>query len=154
MAEDNQEKSEAPTERKREDSRKEGQVAFSKELSATILLGGFLVLFYFMANPFIENFRDMMTSSFVNLSRQEISINWVGDLFGRSFRKVGSFLISVFVTTLVIGLLASVSQVGFFVTLKVLTPKFDKLNPIQGFGRFFSKQALAFSISSFAPTSL
>ena len=39
----NQEKTEAPTQKRREDARKEGQVAFSKEISAV----RYLAVFYF-----------------------------------------------------------------------------------------------------------
>lgn len=140
MADDNQEKSEAPTERRREESRKDGQVAFSKELNATILLGAFLLLFYFMSDVFLSTFREMMTNTFNNLDVVELSIPFVGHLFANSFNKVAGFLIPVFMVTLVVGAVASVSQVGFLITLKVLAPKFDKLSPLKGFGRYFSKQ--------------
>lgn len=44
---------------------------------------------------------------------------------------------------------ASMLQVGFNFTLEPLMPKFDKINPLSGFQRLFSKRSLVELIKSF-----
>ena len=71
-----QEKTEAPTEKKRRESREEGQVAFSKELSSAALLAG-IVLTLVATSPFIlDSFRELMTNIFRQMaSADELSVN-------------------------------------------------------------------------------
>src|SRR3989338_7083339 len=51
---------------------------------------------------------------------------------------------AIFLTALV----ANYAQVGFLFTTEKLAPKFDKIDPIQGFARLFSKQTLAHVVKS------
>jgi len=78
-----QEKTEAPTEKKRRESREEGQVAFSKELSSAALLAG-IVLTLVASSPFILNsFRELMTRIFRQMSSaDELTINSIYTLSG------------------------------------------------------------------------
>ena len=71
-----QEKTEAPTEKKRRESREEGQVAFSKELSSAALLAA-IVLTLLASSPLILNsFRELMTIIFQQMaSADELSMN-------------------------------------------------------------------------------
>ena len=50
---------------------------------------------------------------------------------------------------MVMSVAASMLQVGFNFTLEPLMPKFDKINPLSGFQRLFSKRSLVELIKSF-----
>jgi flagellar biosynthetic protein FlhB len=73
-----QEKTEAPTEKKRRESREEGQVAFSKELSSAALLGGIVLTLVATSPLILDAFRELMTRIFRQMaSADELSINSV-----------------------------------------------------------------------------
>lgn len=138
-----EEKTEAPSQRRREDARKEGQVAFSREVSAVALLGSFLLLFYFLGNSILDAFKKSFAYAFNNLSQSELTIALLEQLSNIFINESVLAVVPFFVTAIVVGILSSVVQVGFNITLKPLAPKFDKLSPLKGIGRIFSKQAFS-----------
>jgi flagellar biosynthetic protein FlhB len=138
-----QEKTEAPSQKRREDARKEGQVAFSREVSGVALLGSFLLVFYFLGPMMIEAFGDAFRQAFVNLSLSELSTPMVVELTNGYMRDAVVVVIPFFITALVVGIMSSIVQVGFNLTGKPLIPKLEKLSPLKGFGRIFSKQAFS-----------
>ncbi len=142
MAEsDSGEKTESPSQKKRDDARKEGQVAFSKELSSVALLGSVLILFYFGSSTMRDSISEALIYTFQNIDLPELDIPLVKQLFDRSIRSSAIIVMPFFLTVVVVGILASVLQVGVNFTIKPLQPKISKLSPIKGLGRMFSKQA-------------
>jgi flagellar biosynthetic protein FlhB len=65
-------------------------------------------------------------------------------------QKTGLLLAPLFLLVLVIGFFSSFFQIGWLVTAKPLIPDFSKLDPISGFGRFFSKKSMVEVIKSLA----
>ncbi len=142
------EKTEEATSKKLEDTRKEGQVCKSMELTNAILL--------FVAFLTIRIFGLMMGESFVNLFRYVYSVIpdyvrvWSGQLPEREFvllmRMVILRIIIILAPVLIAGVLVAfvvnVIQVKWKVTSKPLQPKFSKLNPVSGMKRLFSKDKL------------
>ncbi|GIT03288.1 MAG: hypothetical protein CM1200mP28_05470 [Deltaproteobacteria bacterium] len=49
-----------------------------------------------------------------------------------------------------VGILASILQVGVQITLKAIAPKFNKISPLTGLKRLFSTQSLADFLKSMA----
>ena len=138
-----EEKTEAPSQKKRDDARKEGQVAFSKEVSAAALLGSFLLIFNFLGSMIIEVFGDAFRYAFINLSLSELTIPLLTELINGYMQDTVFIVIPFFVTAIVVGVMSSIVQVGFNLTGKPLMPKLEKLSPIKGLGRIFSKQAFS-----------
>ncbi len=146
-----QEKTEAPTEKKRRESREEGQVAFSKELSSAALLAG-IVLSLVATSPLIlDAFRELMTRIFRQMaSADELTINSVYTLS----REIVSTMLPAFTPFLMViifvAIFSSVLQVGVQITFKAIAPKFSKLSPLTGIKRLFSSQSLADFLKSMA----
>ena len=107
-----EEKTEAPSQKRREDSRKEGQVAFSKEISAVALLGGFLLLFYFIGPMIIQSYLESFRFAFQSLSVKEIDISTIQEYVNVFLNSSVIIAIPFFLTAIVVGVLASVAQVG------------------------------------------
>jgi len=143
-----EEKTEAPSQKKRDDARQEGQVAFSKELSSAVMLGGFLLLFYMEGSTMIDVYEESFVYTFSNINLSQLSIPLIEELVPIYGKHVLILLGPFFLTTIVLGILSSVFQVGFNITFKPLQPKFSKLSPIAGLKRVFSKQALSELIKS------
>ena len=146
-----QEKTEAPTEKKRRESREEGQVAFSKELPSAALLAGILLTLIATSPLIIDAFRDMTTQIFREMSKaDELSIGSLYDLSGEIFSTLLPAFAPFAAIIVLVGILASVLQVGVQITLKAIAPKFNKISPLTGLKRLFSTQSLADFLKSMA----
>ena len=135
------EKTEEPTDKKRGDARKRGQVAKSQELNATfVLLGGFLGL-RILWDYIYGNIASYATRIFSNLGG-EVSTESVGEIFLGVIVLLGKTSLPIMLGIMACGLAVNFYQVGFLLTTEPIGFKLSKLNPINGFGRFFSKRAL------------
>ena len=146
-----QEKTEAPTEKKRRESREEGQVAFSKELPSAALLAGILLTLIATSPLILDAFREMTTQIFLEMATaDELSIGSLYDLSGEIFSTLLPAFAPFAVIIVLVGILASVLQVGVQITLKAIAPKFNKISPLTGLKRLFSTQSLADFLKSMA----
>lgn len=143
MADENSqdEKTEQPTPRRREDARKKGQVARSQELNSVfIILTGLLALVIFH-NNIIAGFAGALH---YNLS--QIGTDITTTKFYELFFANGAILIKIIAPILLllglVGLLINLAQVGFMVSSEAIEPKLDKLNLAKGFKRIFSMRTL------------
>ena len=139
-----QEKTEAPTEKKRRESRDEGQVAFSRELSSAALLAG-IVLTLTASSPFILNsFKELMANLFTQMVKyDELSINILYNLSGEIVSTILPAFTPFITVIVLVAIFSSIIQVGFQITLKAIAPKFNKISPLTGIKRLFSTQSLA-----------
>ena len=146
-----QEKTEAPTEKKRRESREEGQVAFSKELSSAALLAG-IVLTLVATSPFIlDSFRELMTNIFRQMaSADELSVNSIYTLSGEIITTMLPAFTPFLTVIVLVAIFAAIVQVGIQITFKAIVPKFSKLSPLTGIKRLFSSQSLADFLKSMA----
>ena len=139
------EKTEEPTAKKIEDTRKEGQVAKSKELTSAVqLFSLFLCLRIFMKfigekliDGFHRFYRDMGNvpgTGFTHLDAWKLLMQVLLYIA----LTMAPFLIFAFVASV----LSQSLQFKWMVTAKPLKPKFNKLNPISGFKNLFSKEKL------------
>jgi flagellar biosynthetic protein FlhB len=136
-----QERTEAPTLKRREDARKSGQVALSREVPSAALLGAFAVYFFLALEPTIRSLGRFWRVAFEQAATTDLTIGLSARIFQASVIAVAPVLGGVFGLAMLVGFGATVAQVGL-----VFTPfEFhgDRLNPIQGFQRIFSMQGLA-----------
>ena len=140
-------KTEEPTAKKREDARKKGQVAKSQELNtAFVLLIGFLVL-RILWEYIYGNIAEYTIYLYSHLS-QSTTTEGIGELFIGIMILLAKTVIPVMFAILIMGLAVNLFQVGFMFSTEQLEFKLDKLNPINGFGRIFSKRSLVELVKS------
>jgi len=149
MADDSSEdKDEQATPKKREDARKKGDVAKSKELpSVAVLLSG-LLTFVFWGTYMYAQIQNVMVESFQLPYIKELSLN---DFFDFSWDMVMAFFMimaPLFLVIFIVAILSNVMQVGFMVNSESIMPKFSKLDPLKGIGRLFSTQSVMEAIKS------
>lgn len=139
------EKTEEATPKKKEESRKEGQVAQSKELvTAATLLAMFLSMKFFMGflgNQFYKTFRHFYGAfdRYVSDGVTTVSAaNLLNEILLQTMIMIAPFL----GVGLIVGFFSTKLQFKWMVTGKPLQPKLSKLNPVNGFKRIFSMQAL------------
>ena len=145
----NQEKTEEATPKRKSDARNKGQVAKSVEInSAFIILAAFLALKVISPLIYLE-LSNYMRSMFSTLFRSDFTITEAHVLFidfAIIFLKAA---LPVMMVILIISLAANMIQVGFHFTLEPIMPKLEKLNPLTGFQRLFSKRSLVELVKSF-----
>lgn len=135
------EKTEEPTAKKRQDARKKGQVAKSQELNtAFVLLIGFLIL-RILWEYIYGNIAEYTIYLYGNLS-QSMSTEGISELFIGIMILLAKTVLPVMFAILIVGMGINCFQVGLMVSTEKLEPKLSNLNPINGFGRIFSKRSL------------
>ena len=152
MAEqEGQEKTEVPTEKKRRESREEGQVAFSKELSSAALLAGIVLTLVATSPIILDAMRQLMSQIFRDLAqRKELSIDSIFTLSGEILSIILPAFAPFVAVIIFVGIFASVLQVGVLITFKAIAPKFIKISQLTGLKRLFSSQSLADFLKSMA----
>ena len=137
-----EEKTEEPTAKRREEARQKGQAAHSNEINgAVILLCGFAALKYggaFMYQDMTAYMRTMLSE----LSRADLTVAAVTVLAGDFILLLVKLMAPVALSVLVAGVVCSFLQVGPMFTATPLAPSLDKINPVSGFQRLFSRRSL------------
>ncbi len=145
FADEGGDKTEEPTAKKIEDSRKEGSVAKSKEVSNAITLLAFFIslkiFIPFLSKRLLEMF-EIFWSPASELATKNFSTKTMWQLFFDVIIYIVITILPFMLVALVVGFLSERFQIKWMVTAKPLKPKFNKLNPVSGFKRMFSKEAL------------
>ncbi len=135
------EKTEQPTARKIEQARKRGMVAKSVDLQGSLVLLAILGVFPIamaMSGPgILNNLRYALLHPPKTLSTVEMgryTWNFAGPLIGMLFM--------IALTSMTVGVSINFLQVGFKPSLEAIQPKFEKLNPLEGFKRLLSKRSI------------
>ena len=149
MAEDkDQEKSEPATPKKREDARKKGQVAQSREIPTVIILFSALGFFYFSGSWMILNLTGFLRGFYQNIFEIPLGMSSAHSFLFAIAEKIFWLILPFFSVVLVAGLAANLMQVGFHISEDALKPKLSKLNPLKGMKKFVSLHALSEIIKS------
>lgn len=136
---DQGERSEAPTARRRQEAREEGQVPRSADLNgAAVLLAGLLLLSIYggaMRDGMIELLREMLDLSQTDPNQAGA---WLWQAGASLARLLTPFLAFLMLAVVIAGLL----QTGLLIVPKKLQPKLENLSPMRGVKRLFSLETL------------
>lgn len=142
-----EEKTEDPTEKKKSDARKKGQVAKSKDVNLAFNLLASTLVLVAMGKFVGQHFEDAM-SYFIFFTNTRMNFTY-SDIFSLNLNVLGRLaliLLPMVVPLMLIGIVSNFIQVGFLITTESLKPSLDKLNPISGFKRIFSARSLVGAI--------
>lgn len=140
-------KTEEPTAKKREEAAKKGQVGKSQEVStAFVLLIGFFVIKALWERIY-ANIAEYTVYIFGHLN-QTIDVETVLNLFIGMVFVLGQTAFPIMIAVMIVGLAVNIFQGGWHFNSEKLEPKLDNLNPINGFGRLFSKRSLVELVKS------
>ncbi|MED4532500.1 flagellar biosynthesis protein FlhB [Metabacillus fastidiosus] len=136
------EKTEKATPRKRQESRKKGQVAKSQDVNTAVSLLTVFLSFLFIGTFMRERIMDLLTGIIQDFMLLDLTVNSVQKLFTTLAYETVFILAPVMAVALVAGIIGNYLQVGFLFAPEAIQMKLEKLNPIQGFKRIFSVRAL------------
>lgn len=137
-----QEKTEPATPRRRQEARRKGEVAKSRELnSLLILLSGLLFLRFFGPGIF-QGLSQISRYLWRNASTFPVTLSEIPIHFSRGIVQVSQFLLPVVLGIMLIAIATNLMQVGFVFTTSSLAPDLNRINPVKGMSNLFSKRAL------------
>lgn len=137
-----QEKTEDPTPQRREDFRKRGQVAQSKEIGTVLVLFAVMLTVWFLGRFFLEQVYSIFTKSFsdylvmaVRDGDWQVAVKYAAI---KSMMVVGPIAVVVWL----FGVASTLVQIGFLTNEEAM--KFDpnKINPVEGLKKIFSMRSL------------
>lgn len=152
MAEKNDggDKTEKPTPKKLADARKKGDVAKSKDVTATATLFVWFIVFVFGAGFAGTRIAALFDHGFAMLAG--------GQAFDQAARSLGMEALWALVVisavamipAAITGVLTEFLQSGGVFTLEKLTPSLDKLNPVEGLKKMFSMDGVVEMLKTLA----
>lgn len=142
MAEQDDERTEQATDARREEFRKRGQVAHSKELGTAFVFlmaaGTVYALGKYLFKNIYDAFNTLLGPSLVST----VKGGQLTELLFFVGTKLIFILFPIFLFALIIGVASHVIQTGFLQVEDALTPDVNKINPLNALKRIFSMKGL------------
>lgn len=136
------EKSEDPTEKRKQDSRKKGEIARSGELNtlAVVLAGtGGLLMF---GGALGQRIMQVMHKNFSLPRELLLDERYMAISLLQSAQMAGDALVPLFFMLLMAAIIGPVSLGGWLFSMEALAPKFSRMNPLSGLKRMFSMKSI------------
>jgi len=132
------ERTEEATTQRREDFRKRGQVAQSRELASVLILFASSLAIWALSRFFFEQITEtyrLSMTDFVVTAAREGDIASAGHL---AFKNIALILGPLFLISIIVSFLSSVLQIGFIFNEEAIQFDFNGMNPINGLQRILS----------------
>ena len=140
---DSGDKTEKPTPKRRQDARKEGQVARSMDMNGAIVLLASLMVLSAMAPRMVQSLKDMMAKTLLTIQTPEVvTKDGLGPIVTDNVMVMVKVIAPIAAVCLVAGLIVNVAQVRWQPSAKPVKPNFKKLNPLTGAKNVFGVQML------------
>ncbi|MGD9279665.1 MAG: flagellar biosynthesis protein FlhB [Desulfobacterales bacterium] len=138
-----QERTEKATAKRREEARRKGQVAQSREIPSVLILMTAMGVFYFAGSWMFWNIAELIGGVFERLDTLQFeAVSDVSAFSAEIFQKAFLILIAFFLPVLIAGMAGNIGQIGLEFHGEPMRPKLSKLNPISGMKKFVSLKAL------------
>ena len=145
---DGAEKSEEATAKKKDDARKDGNVAKSMDFSSGIMLVASIAAMYLYVPYMLDNFEDLV-EEFFKFNNFTVTQDSAVDIFLFLIEFTAKVTLPIFALLFVLAIAINAYQVGFMISTKAIEPKFDKLNFFANFMKtFFNKRKIVELIKS------
>jgi flagellar biosynthetic protein FlhB len=142
MSEDANEKTEEPTSKKIEDSRKKGQIARSKELSTALVLIASAASFLIIGADIASAMFELTQRSFI-LSRDETYDRiHMFQAWGFAIDTISMPILLYMLIVAIAGIYGSIALGGYNFTWDSAAPKAEKISPMAGFKRMFGMNSV------------
>ncbi|WP_406621863.1 flagellar biosynthesis protein FlhB [Bacillus atrophaeus] len=136
------EKTEKATPKKRQDTRKKGQVAKSADVNTAVSL---LVVFlsFIAIGPYMrDRLLSFLETFYTESLTMKLSMSNVHMLFIDLLKDTGIILAPIMLVALIAGVISNYMQIGILFSAEVIKPDLKKLSPLKGFKRIYSMRAI------------
>jgi flagellar biosynthetic protein FlhB len=138
---DQGERTEAPTQRRREETRRQGQVARSTDLTSAIILLGALGALSLLGGKMFGRLATVMAKSLGFEDGLAWSNERLGETFVACLWSVGVILLPILMVVMAAAVASNLMQVGILISGEPLRPSLSKISPLAGAKRLFSKRS-------------
>lgn len=133
-----QEKTEKPTQKKREDAKKKGQFAKGSELPTAFAFLAALFVINLVGSHIFEQLGFLIESIAMKIPEMEtLTLSEIHGLFIASISTLALIALPVIVTGMVAAAAGNIAQTGFTFTPEALKPKADKFSPAKNIKKIF-----------------
>ena len=141
MSESSGEKTEQPSEKKLQDARKKGQVAKSQDLTSSLLLIATVAVVWliggYIGGILQGTVKDQI--EFAATFKGDFTAATAYEVLWRGMKGLVWSLTPIFAVVMVFAFLGNYLQIGTIFSFESISPKFTKLNPVEGFKQKFMK---------------
>lgn len=142
MAEDNANRTEEPTPKRREEARADGRIPQSTEITAATVLLSALWATWRSGDAAIGSLRESMRRSLVTVAKIDLTPTSLADVLHGMLTDMTAVVVPILTVTAIAGVVATVAQIGFRFYGKRLLPDLSKISPGSGLQRIFSSKGL------------
>lgn len=134
-------KTEEATPHRLEEAREKGDVPTSREYASFLLFTGMALVMYFYGKSMITRLVDVFRTS---IDPQRFKLSTVQEFMGMANYTILEVLWivgPVFSAVFIFGVAGYLTQIGFLFTTEKVSPDINKINPLNGLQRMFSKDS-------------
>ena len=136
------EKTEKATPKKKQDTRKKGQVAKSQDINTALVLIAVFAVLNFAGGSILKGIVSLMSFSLNDLMLMELTEHNIKSIFIEILKQTAIILSPILAAAMVAGVIANYIQVGVLFTTEPIKFKLEKINPLSGLKRMFSIRSI------------
>ena len=136
------EKTEKATPKKKQDTRKKGQVAKSQDINTALVLIAVFAVLNFAGGSILKGIVSLMNFSLNDLMLMELTEHNIKSIFIEILKQTAIILSPILAAAMVAGVIANYIQVGVLFTTEPIKFKLEKINPLSGLKRMFSIRSI------------
>ncbi|MGB9731266.1 MULTISPECIES: flagellar biosynthesis protein FlhB [Calditerrivibrio] len=141
MPDNDSDRTEEATPRRKQKAIEEGNVPKSRELATGITFLVAVLILYFYMPPMVEEFKSSFITYF-SMYNYRINKESTYLLLIEVLKSIAKVTLPLLFILVFVAILSNIVQFGVIFSSKALELKWDRVNPITGFGRLFSKKSL------------
>jgi flagellar biosynthetic protein FlhB len=134
-------KTEAPTDKRRSESRNKGNVTNSTEINSVVVLLVGLFLLKLTGPWMMRHIVAYVQETFSLISHPQADMQFAAAIVVKAIVAICFISWPVCIGVMALGIFANLIQVGFLFTLEPLAPKLEKISPLAGFKRLFAMRS-------------
>ncbi|MBI3820851.1 MAG: flagellar biosynthesis protein FlhB [Planctomycetes bacterium] len=142
MAEDQDQRTEQPTEKRLHEASERGQVIYSNELTQSVLLLSGLALVTIAGAPLFLTLQEALRDGLAHGPRGDFDVHGVHAYLIQQVGRIAPAVLPILGGIVAAAAIISYFQVGVRLRSQALEAHFDRLNPAAGMSRLFSPRAL------------
>lgn len=150
--EDKESKTEEPSDKKKQEAKKKGQVAYTKEISSTITLIAITFLFYWFGSFFYSVLSNFMELTYTHLQPWAYGQVPLDSIILPGLKPVFYALILVLSIAFFFPIVGHSLQKGIEPKWEAAEPKWDSINPVNGVKKLVSAETLITFLKNFLRT--
>jgi len=130
------------TPRRRRRAKRRGQVAKSQEINSVLVLVGGIILLRFLGYPLFAGLLSISQGIWAKLYYFTSSPQDIFYKMQQVFSQTALLLLPFFLFIVLIAIASNIMQVGFVFSFHPLIPDLNRINPVSGLKRIFSREGL------------